>query len=315
MIARIILLLTLGYLSPAFAALQIYHGDTVTNDQQFPFVVAIYGAEGDEPFCTGSVIADTWVLTASHCVFDYDEDDNPSFINPEEIVVGTGYLAGNKPLAKKVISVKKIFTYTSKVDPTIQQDIALLKLNEPAGVTPVELPQFADAFPNLKSGSQLTMAVGYGWQDIKWSPECSTSPNSEECDFRIISDKYLHYGNEIIQSDTTMEDFIKKYTDLILPILAPSDLEITYNRTTMLGTMSSNGTTPCHGDSGGPLLLINQTNENTYFVQIGVVSWGIIPLTYTAYKKGYFDGVPGVYANLTNKDMLNFIKTTIKNNP
>ena len=317
MINRMILMIILGYIAPVFAAPQIYHGKNVTSDQQFPFVVAIYDREGNQSHCTGSVISDTWVLTASHCVFKSDDDGNrTSFISPEDIFVGTGYLARNKSSATKIISVKKIYTYSDETDPTLLHDIALLKLSEPADVMPVDLPESADSFPKLKAGSQSTTAIGYGWIDIKWSPDCDKYPDDpQKCHIEdVVWDKFLHYGDELVQTDKAVEDLINKYSDLD-PSPSSNEPKVTYNFTTMLGAVSPDGTRTTHGDSGGPLLLsINQENGNNKYVQVGVVSWGILPISYVAYKKGYWDNAPDVYAKLTDRNTLDYIRMTIKNN-
>ena len=313
MIRKIILAFSLLACAPLFAAPQIYHGKIVTNDQQFPFVVAVYDREGDESYCTGSVIADKWVLTASHCVFHFDDEGSPiAFAKPEEVAIGTGYLARHKSSAKKVITVKNIYTYTKNVDPSLSHDIALLELNESAEVTPVEIPQTDTAFPNLKASFQAATAIGYGWLNIKWSSACELNPNDEQnCLIEdIVWDNYLHYGNQKIQADNTLVDLIKKYSDLE----SPESQSVNYNFKTMLGAVSPDGTRTTHGDSGGPLILTtSDANGNPKYVQIGVVSWGILPISYIAYKNGYWDNAPDIYANLTDGETLGFIKRTVKN--
>ncbi len=87
-------------------------------------------------------------------------------------------------------------------------------------------------------------------------------------------------------------------------------IEKIFNPMTMLGVTSPDGKRITNGDSGGPLLLtVIQKDNSQQYVQIGVTSWDSANLTSNKEEE------ISVFSNLTNRDMLDFINKTIKNNP
>lgn len=289
------------YSSVILAAYKIYHGHNVMNDEQFSFVVAIY--RDSECFCTGTVVADKWILTAGHCASIIK--DEPSI----KIEVGTGYKAVEITDAKKVILVTDAFLYNNQFDK--KHDIALLKLKDSVDVRPIQLPSSSQSLPNLKSGDQRATAVGFGFTEIAWSKECDNDPFGEDCYPDLIRDKFLHFGTAIIQTDQTTEELLEKYIRLEHVPQMPEDPK--YNRFTMLGITSPDGTRPLNGDSGGPLLILNKENGSTHYIQVGVASWGILP-NVISLKEGYIIKEPMIYINLADQNALDFIHKTIKNN-
>lgn len=202
----VLILLAFFFLTSANAS-QIYHGDKATSDEQFPFVVAVYHSgnknkESNFP-CSGSVIEKNWVLTALHCVAEYDENYYvTNFSKPESVSIGLGHRAGNRQLARKIISVKDIHTLSKIGDPLFLHDFALLKLTTPADVAPVALPSTA-LFSKLKAEETSMIASGFGILDVKWKDEIPEA----------IIDEFLHYGKEQIQPKNVIQELNKKYTE------------------------------------------------------------------------------------------------------
>jgi len=289
----------------------IYHGNKVTNDQQFPFVVAIYDESRADELCTGSLIGDRWVLTAYHCVNDGAK--------PENRFVGIGYQSGKYSSSEKIFSVKKIFIYPQSPNNNdynpywwLKYDFALLQLDEPTGIKPVELPADSQEFPDLKSGKQKAISVGYGWTDISWPADCEQDPNSYKCIPDMHWEADLKFGEELIQSDQSTQDLLQKYVKL--EEIPATDPFPAYNSQTMLGLISPDGKRPTSGDSGGPLLIQIKQPDGLYkYVQVGVTSWGL-PYSYIAYTQGYLEKEPGVDVNITNPKIINFIKKTMLEN-
>lgn len=263
----------------------VYNGDTVTSDNQFPFVVGIYEVlsyiRTKDTSCTGSIIGKQWVLIAAHCVSIHPGPNTP--IDEKSIVIGTGYTAKKISKANKLIHVKKVFLFNDTFDVT--HDVALLQLTDVTDISPVVLPAYNE-FPNLKTSHLPATAVGYGMVLTHY-------------------DKYLHYGDEIIQDDQTVEALLQK---------GPRP-DVVFNPISMLGSTSPDSKSPLSGDSGGPLLLtVLQPDNSKKYVQVGITSWG------TARPKGNPDqqdlhNFPAIYANLTDPEILDFINKTIKNNP
>jgi len=311
----------------------IYNGDKVTSEVQFPFVVPIYHilSQNDNGYdinglCTGSIIGKNWILTAGHCVrtpFDPASATSETLMSPDTLLVGIGSLDLKKAKVENFIHVKQIFAFSDKND--MDHDIALLQLVDAINIQQVSLTSYND-FPNLKTSQLPATAVGYGWID-KRMPGVPM-PVAEENDFYspladgaiAHIDGYLHYGDEIIQDDQAIEAFLAKGSveaanssgidDDVIKHQLEDDIAAMFNPITMLSVTSPDGKRMTNGDSGGPLLLtITQKDNSKRYVQIGVAS--MTPLSSASSSQECYS----VYANLTNRDMLNFINDTMKNNP
>lgn len=330
-VLRLSIIIFCFYISPSFSAVPlptfnaIRNGNKVMDSTEFPFVVSIY--KDNVINCTGSIIDKYWVLTAAHCVrtqFDPASNIPYALLAPETLSIGIGYHAPLKAYAEQLIQVKKVVVFNNVLDEggNLEHDIALLELANATDIQPVTLPA-DNNFPTLKTSHLPATAVGYGM--LSYYTEGSPIALDEygrvvnTANGTIYMDGYLHDGNEVIQDDQTIEKSIAKevmesekslnnldddtkhiYEDLMMKW---------YNPVTMLGTISPDGQVVDHGDSGGPLLLaVTQKDGSKQYVQIGVAS-RMLPLS-TSYQKNY-----SIYANLTNREMLNFINNTMKNNP
>ena len=84
--------------------------------------------EGGEAFCTGTLVTTTTVVTAAHCV--------PGNPNPASIKFFVGHDA-TQPGSGTALAVKSIHAHPQYDDENITNDIAVLRLAEPAPVTPI----------------------------------------------------------------------------------------------------------------------------------------------------------------------------------
>ena len=110
----------------------IVGGEPVPDIADTPWQVALVsGGAARNQFCGGSLVAETWVLTAAHCVDNFAVDMNPARL---EVVAGTlEYASGGEQ-----IGVTEIVVHPNWNDDTMDHDAALLRLASPATLGPAD---------------------------------------------------------------------------------------------------------------------------------------------------------------------------------
>ena len=224
---------------------------------EVPWQVALMdSSEPDDfygQFCGGSIVSADWIVTAAHCVLGATAAD---------IEVLAGVTTLGEPGSTRV-AVEEIISHPQYNDPTVENDIALIKLANSldlsgAGKTPIALPftQQASSWP--AAGDPATVS---GW------------------------------GNTSTTSGAFPTDLMAAVVDVLTD---PSETQCGSYPTTaylpdqmLCAAEMSLGKDSCQGDSGGPLAV----EVSGTWTLAGIVSWG-----YGCAAPSY----PGVYTRVTS---------------
>jgi secreted trypsin-like serine protease len=264
-------------------------GGVAARRGDWPWQVAIYDRSSFS--CGGSIIADTWVLTAAHCV----TDDKQNTLGPDNFIVveGTWNIVnetarldslpeGRALRVKRVIPHEKYQMGMRDNSLRIENDIALLELAEPARSAPIP---YADS-QSATAETPNTVATNTGWGKIRGYKRTESGPVDPET------------GKPI-----TAEEFKEKYetTRLMqvdMPVVSIEQCQTAYrngyskmgmDQRQLCAGLPEGGKSACNGDSGGPLVARNENG----FVQIGVTSF-VADNTLCA-----LPGLPAVYTRIS----------------
>ena len=230
-------------------------GGTDAGKNSWPWIVSLqqkgFGSAYDSHTCGASLIGSRWVLTAAHCIVGMS-NDNADLL---EVRVGGYNLARNQTAGQR-IGIKRILQHPLYDDDTTDNDIALLELKRDSGAQTISLIDEI-AMQQISHGTSLSVA---GWGQL--SENNSDTPA------------------QLQQVDIPFVDL-----DTCRAARNGEDGDMTQNM--ICAGPETGGQDSCYGDSGGPLML----RENSTWSQVGLVSWGVE----CAGKNQY-----GVYTRLAN---------------
>jgi transmembrane serine protease 11D len=203
-----------------------------------PWQVALIRASMAEPqrsqFCGGSLISDSWVLTAAHCVRNSIVREDPARLN---VIAGTRiYIAGGERVEVAAIHVHPQYNTS-----TMDSDFALLQLKTPLANVNGGAPQA------IKSASENTqVSDGTEVNVTGWGATAEGGPGSLELLGALVP---------IVSNDVCNK---------------PASYNGDITATMICAGREEGGVDSCQGDSGGPLTHMIDGQP----VLIGVVSWG-----------------------------------------
>jgi secreted trypsin-like serine protease len=254
-------------------------GGEVAPDGAWPWQVALLigGApvSTDAQFCGGSMVMDTWVLTAAHCIHMPQDDGSFADLRPDEVsvLVGTNTLI---PGAGDLIPVEAVFRHPSYADAIFDFDIALLKLARAPQVDyqTIEVPD-AEYGDLLNRQGVTTIVTGWGLQE-----GAQPSPQLRQAQIQVLDralcntallearaeDAAGGFGYAVQTLGVADEDAFAIWDQLMAK--TPDALS---ENMICSGTFEG-GKTSCNGDSGGPLVV---PVDGGGYIQAGIVSWGL----------------------------------------
>ena len=220
---------------------KVVGGEDVEKIDDYPWMAALVASGIEDAydgfFCGGTVMDDRWILTAAHCVEEYDDDWGSL-----DVITGREDLS-NEDQGER-ISADRIIMHPNYDPDTLDSDLALIYLAEAVDFQEIDIVEQSDPHGWGQEGQE---AIILGWGDTERDPNKSDFPDT------------LQIGNVEIASQDELED-------------AFGEESITENMIGALGQQNDQTVDTCSGDSGGPLAVQDDNNNH---VQVGITSWGV----------------------------------------
>jgi hypothetical protein len=208
-------------------------GGTTASISDFPWQV--YYISGNFR-CGGSIISDQWIVTAAHCT----KNEFGSAIPVANMFVKAGANNPNNSAEGQIYSVSEVIVHEGFDSQTLENDIALLKLQTPinsANAKPIKLISSEDVAYGEQDPGVMTWVTGWGLTQV--SPPVKPS-SLQKAQLPIVSNSQASAVWSSIPSTCIMAGYLNGNKDA------------------------------CNGDSGGPMIVPVFDG----YKLAGIVSWG-----------------------------------------
>uniref|UniRef100_A0A8C6JZ36 Prothrombin n=1 Tax=Melopsittacus undulatus TaxID=13146 RepID=A0A8C6JZ36_MELUD len=223
---------------------RVVHGDDAEVGSS-PWQVMLYKKSPQELLCGASLISDSWILTAAHCLY-YPPWDKNLTTNDILVRIGKHVRAKYEKNIEKIALLDKIIIHPKyNWKENMDRDIALMHLKRPIifsdYIHPVCLRKLFNAVDYTHTSFPRLMLAE------TWVTSPSTLPTVlQQLNLPIVA-------QEICKASTK----VKVTDNMFCAGYSPED--------TKRGDA-------CEGDSGGPFVMKNPDDNRWY--QVGIVSWG-----------------------------------------
>lgn len=258
-------------------------GGVPAKPAEFPHMVAIgYGPDSDISWqCGGTLISETFVLSAAHCTFSRDVGP-AKWAQVGELGLNPTATAGIVGETGRILEIVDRIRHPRYKPPSKYHDLSLLRLAPLSGDGPLmptaPIPE-GDPHPffnkyirpaclNTELQLRYDKALATGWGRIGHGED--TSPNLLKVQLSMINSTFCNQAYQVEATTSKLRNGIDQ------TLLCAGEIE--------------GGKDTCQGDSGGPLQYVLEDVHCMYSI-IGVTSFG---------KFCGFSNSPAVYVRVSN---------------
>ncbi|QRK07430.1 trypsin-like serine protease [Archangium violaceum] len=214
-------------------------GGSDTSISTHPWQISFQLASGFH-FCGGSILNESWILTAQHCV---DQSGSFSVRSPSSVRIAAGGTQLSTIITEgQVRTVDDVIPFPGYETVSQGKDVALLHLSKPlklnGSVAPIALATPEDEAAGLTAAGILSTVTGWGDLAANGSPPDTL----QAVDVPLVSNEEAGAAYGLTLSEDQLA----------------------------AGVMGVGGKDSCQGDSGGPLIVSKGSEK----ILAGVVSWG-----------------------------------------